>query len=233
MKKSILYLLFTFFTLGAMSQSIVLTPQQQPVVGSPDDYDLYTVITVKNSTDNALNLKASRQLVGTAPQGSSNYFCWDLCYPGNVSVSTGTVTLDANEANPTSFAVHFLPNGATTTSVIKYCVFDETNSVDSSCVNVTFTTESASISDIKNTQFGEFHPNPSSSLTFLEYDLKSGQEANVIISDMLGSVVFNETIINKEGTLSFDFSNQKSGLYFANIIVDGEVKTMKRLVITD
>jgi hypothetical protein len=50
---------------------------------------------------------------------------------------------------------------------------------------------------------------------------------------MLGSVVFNETIINKEGTLSFDFSNQKSGLYFANIIVDGEVKTMKRLVITD
>ena len=233
MKKSILYLLFTFFTFGAMSQSIILTPQQNSVVGSPDDFDLYTTITVKNSTDNALNLKASRELVGAAPQGSSNYFCWDLCYPANVSVSSGTITLEANEANESSFAVHYIPNGSSSTTVIKYCVFEESNTVDSVCVNVTFSTESSSVSDIKNARFGEFHPNPSSSLTYLDYDLKLGQEANVVISDMLGSVVFNETIINNEGILSFDFSNQKSGLYFANIIVDGELKTMKRLVITD
>lgn len=233
MRKYIFYLLFAFSYFGATSQSIVLTPNESIVVGSPDDFEFYTVIHVENTTDVLLNLKASRELVGFPPQGTSNYFCWDLCYPANVSSSDGSLTINANTTNETSFSVHYLPNGTSASTVVKYCVFDELNITDSACVNVTFTTASTSVSDLNNEYFGDFHPNPSSSLTYIDYDLKLGQAANVIVSDMLGSVVFNETIINKEGTLSFDFSNHKSGLYFANIIVDGEIKTMKRLVITD
>ena len=233
MKKSIFYLLLAFSSFGAISQSIVLTPEANPVIGSPSDFEVYTTIKVENATGTPLNLRASRQLVGSSPQGTSNYFCWDLCYPANVSSSDGTLTIDANTTDETSFSVHYLPNGTSASTVVKYCVFDELNISDSVCVNITYTTAATSVSDLNKEYFGDFHPNPSSSLTYIDYDLKLGQAANVIVSDMLGSVVFNETIINKEGTLSFDFSNHKSGLYFANIIVDGEIKTMKRLVITD
>lgn len=233
MKKSTLYLLFTLLSFGAMSQSIVLTPHENPVTGSPDEYEIFTEISVENTTGSPMNLLASREVVGLAPQGTSNYFCWDLCYPANVAFSSGALTIEANSTNETSFSVHFLPSETSGSTVVKYCVFDESNTADSACVNVTFTTESTSISDNNNNFFSEFHPNPSSSLAYLDYDLKLGQVANVIVSDMLGSVVFNETITNKEGTISFDFSNHKSGLYFANIIIDGETKTMKRLVITD
>jgi hypothetical protein len=233
MKKSTLYLLFVFISFGAMSQSLILTPHQNPVTGSPDDFEIFTEIEVENTSENAMNLLASREVIGFLPQGASNYFCWDFCYPASVDFSSGALTIEANSTNETSFSVHFLPSGSSGSTLVKYCVFDEFNIADSACVNVTFTTESTSISDINKDFFSEFHPNPSSSLTYLDYDLKLGQEANIIISDMLGSVVFNETITNKEGTLSFDFSNHKSGLYFANIIIDGEIKTMKRLVITD
>lgn len=233
MKKSTLYLLFTLLSFGAMSQSIVLTPHENPVTGSPDEYEIFTEISVENTTGSPMNLLASREVVGLAPQGTSNYFCWDLCYPASVAFSSGALTIEANSTNETSFSVHFLPSETSGSTVVKYCVFDESNTADSACVNVTFTTESTSISDNNNNFFSEFHPNPSSSLAYLDYDLKLGQVANVIVSDMLGSVVFNETITNKEGTISFDFSNHKSGLYFANIIIDGETKTMKRLVITD
>jgi hypothetical protein len=233
MKKSLIYLLFTFCSFVAVSQSIVLTPHANPVIGSSDDFELYTVIDVENTSDTDLSLKASRQLVGTAPQGSSNYFCWDLCYPANVSFSSGVLNVEANTTNETSFSIHYQPNATTGSAVVKYCVFDENNIADSACVNISYSTESTSIADLNNDYFSEFHPNPSNSLTSIDYDLKMGQIATIIVSDMLGSVVFNETIYDKEGSLSFDFSNQKSGLYFANIIIEGEVKTMKRLVITD
>lgn len=233
MKKSTFYLLFMLLSFGAMSQSIVLTPQANPVIGSSTDFDIHTIIDVENISDANLSLKASRQLVGIPPQGTSNYFCWDLCYPSNVSVSTGVINLAANAINKTSFSIHYQPNSTIGSAVVKYCVFDENNPADSACVNISYSTESTSILDTRNDYFSEFHPNPSSSMAYLDYDLKLGQVANVIVSDMLGSVVFNETTTNKEGTISFDLSNQKSGLYFANIIIDGETKTMKRLVVTD
>ena len=49
---------------------------------------------------------------------------------------------------------------------------------------------------------------------------------------MLGNVIRNESIFSKSGILSFDLSDTKNGLYFANIIVNGELKSIKRLVIS-
>ena len=49
---------------------------------------------------------------------------------------------------------------------------------------------------------------------------------------MLGNVIRKENISNQSGTLKFDVSNTKAGLYFANISVNGQLKTMKRLVVS-
>ena len=56
--------------------------------------------------------------------------------------------------------------------------------------------------------------------------------AEIVVTDMLGSIVKKEIIKNKNGTLKFDVSDTKMGLYFANILVNGEFKTMKRLVVS-
>ena len=49
---------------------------------------------------------------------------------------------------------------------------------------------------------------------------------------MLGNVVRKENISNQSGILKFDVSDTRAGLYFANILVNGELKTIKRLVVS-
>ena len=49
---------------------------------------------------------------------------------------------------------------------------------------------------------------------------------------MIGNIVFNDKIINQSGTLKFDLNDTKSGLYFVNFLVNGELKTTKRLIIS-
>ena len=49
---------------------------------------------------------------------------------------------------------------------------------------------------------------------------------------MLGNVVINKDVINQCGTLKFNVSDTNTGLYFANIFVNGDLKTIKRLVVS-
>jgi hypothetical protein len=86
--------------------------------------------------------------------------------------------------------------------------------------------------NFNSSYFSEFHPNPTSSTAFLDYNLNSSDVAEIVVTDMLGSIVKKEIIKNKNGTFKFDVSDTKMGLYFANILVNGEFKTMKRLVVS-
>ena len=49
---------------------------------------------------------------------------------------------------------------------------------------------------------------------------------------MLGNVILKENISNLSSTLKFNVSDTKAGLYFAKILVNGELKTIKRLVVS-
>ena len=50
---------------------------------------------------------------------------------------------------------------------------------------------------------------------------------------MLGTLVAERHVYDQKGNLSFDFSTLKTGLYFANILVDGQLQSVKRIVKTD
>ena len=82
------------------------------------------------------------------------------------------------------------------------------------------------------TYFSDFHPNPTSSTTFIDYNLNYSDVAEIVVTNMLGNVIRKENISNQSGTLKFDVSDTKAGLYFANILVNGELKTIKRLVVS-
>ena len=231
MKKTILYF-FALAWLNVGAQSLTLEPHENPVLGSSSDFELVTEISVTNNTSEPLDLIASRQVISTS-QGTSNYFCWDLCYPSNVNFSTGTLTLQPNETNETSFSIHYQPNGRVSQTEIKYCVYEQSNIGDSVCVNVRFSTEVSNITEQVEASFSEFQPNPVITKTNLDYQLNVGQSATIIISDMLGTLVAERHVYDQKGNLSFDFSTLKTGLYFANILVDGQLQSVKRIVKTD
>ena len=103
---------------------------------------------------------------------------------------------------------------------------------DSACVNVTFNALTVSLEEsLLANGFSDFHPNPTTSTTKLDYQLQSGQVAKVVLTDMLGNAIQHQFIDKPKGTLVLDVSNTPNGLYFANIYVNNDIKTIKRLVV--
>ena len=228
---------FTFFTcVDVYAQSISVEAQQtevDPTCCMTLLDDIGTKITVSNLTNSTLDIKVSRQVISST-QGTINYFCWTACYGSQTSVSPQSKSLGPQQVDNNSFEVHFdnleiEPANAS----IKYCAFVESNPSDSSCAIVNYSVGTIStVDDFSATSFSDLHPNPTSSIAFLDYSLNSSDIAEIVVTDMLGNVVINKNVINHSGILKFDLSDTNTGLYFANILVNGELKTIKRLVVS-
>ena len=235
--KSLIFF-FTFFThVGLYAQSISVEAQQtevDPTCCMTLLDDIGTKITVSNLTNSTLDIKVSRQVISST-QGTINYFCWTACYGSQTSISPQSKSLGPQQVDNNSFEVHFdnleiEPANAS----IKYCAFVESNPSDSSCTIVNYSVGTISaVDDFNATYFSDLHPNPTSSIAFLDYSLNSSDVVEIVVTDMLGNVVITKNVINHGGgTLKFDLSETNTGLYFANILVNGELKTIKRLVVS-
>jgi hypothetical protein len=236
MKKYLLFIsAVSLISTLSLAQSFVVTPHENPVDGEIlNDYtELVTEITVENISENSLEVMASRQVINGL-QGTTNYFCWTACYLPSTNVSTSPTSFDAGEINENLFSVHYSPNNTLGSVTIKYCVFDNNNPSDSACTNVTFNALTTSVDDEFFTNgFSEFYPNPTTNTARINFSLLSADlETKIVLTDMLGNTIVERQISEQNGTLNFDLSSVKSGLYFANIFVGNELKTIKRLVVT-
>jgi hypothetical protein len=236
MMKNLIIFFTCFCSLEAYSQSLSVEAQQteiDPTCCITLLGDIGTKIAVSNLTNSTLEVKVSRQVM-LSTQGTINYFCWTACYGSETSVSPQSKSLAPQKVDNNSFEVHFdnlevEPANAT----IKYCAFVETNPSDSACTIVNYSVGTTSVLDnLSATYFSNFHPNPTVSTAFLDYNLNYSDVAEIILTDMIGNVVLKENINNQSGTIKFDVSDTKAGLYFANILINGELKTIKRLVVS-
>ena len=84
-------------------------------------------VLVKNNTDRDMEVKARREDINVV-EGSTNYLCWEACYPDDVTESPNAYTIPAGEMTPeTVFAGHYLPQGNAGVSTVKYTFFNVSN----------------------------------------------------------------------------------------------------------
>lgn len=235
MKNSILLFLI-LISISAFSQSSIEVQAHEKNVtpaNSSSPLDLATEITVRNASDATIDIKVSREVLSET-EGTKNYFCWTQCYFPSVSVSPHSISFSSEEVDESTFAVHFDNlNVEPASATIRYCAFNAANEADSACTIVNFSTETSAMHDLSSaTTFSDFHPNPTASVTKLNYTLGIGKSAKVVVTDMLGNTIQQALINdNKEGTLVFDVSNTPMGLYFANIYVNNKISEVKRLIV--
>ena len=234
MKNLILLSLFLASS-SVFSQSIEVEAQVTNVDSSNSTStfgDLATKVLVKNISSSEIQIKVSREVIEETA-GTKNYFCWVACYSSSTDVSPHSKPFSAGQVDATNFAVHFDNLGIVPASAkIRYCAFNADNESDSACTIVNYTV--AGTSSIKpqiSESFSNFYPNPTASITKLNYALGAAQSAKVVVTDMLGNIIQHKLINGKEGTLVFDVSNTPKGLYFANIYVNNEVSEVKRLIV--
>ena len=149
-------------------------------------------------------------------------------------VSPTQITFAPGDIDDINFSVHYSPQGLVGLAAIKYCAFDANNIVDSACTIVHFNTVSTNIfEDQKILSFSDFQPNPTSLNTEMKYNLLPSQDAEVQVIDMLGNMVKKHKLSSENGRLAFTITDLKAGLYFANIMVNGQLHEIKRLIVSE
>lgn len=194
--------------------------------------------SVRNISDSTNTVRAKR-VVQSAVAGSTNYFCWGVCFQETTDVSPlgVSVPMAAGTIN-TSFYAHYRPNGNAGQTAIQYCFFNRYDETDQVCNTVYFCVDqqcvlSAEELSMQNHQLGEFYPNPASGLTTIQYQHKQSdlEGLNIEIYDQSGRLVKSSPLNTQSGVVLFDTHELESGAYVCMIKSRSQYLGVRPLVV--
>ena len=247
-RKSIFALLLTAMVGMLSAQSL-----RYELEGEPLDNNAVVVCTsvsewgemiqemeIRNLTNGTLNVLVEKEEIQMV-EGTSNSFCWGMCYTPQVVVSPIAIAVEANSLNDPldgglSFHQNIDPtysgdpnNFITGTSIVKYYAYPETDPEDRVCVEVWFAYGSESVSDLQ-VNIGQAYPNPATSTVSFNVQYPGTLEA--IVYNLLGQEVMKQTVNGMtQGKLSFSVAELQAGIYFCSFVADGNPwKTEKFIV---
>ena len=200
-------------------------------ISGPDTSILAATATIKNNGSISHYVRVVRKstnLVG----GHSTYFCWVACYSPLTSLSPDSVLLGPG-ASTSLFVSDVLPRGIEGTSTVTYCFYDS-NANDSLYLTFNYTFFSAvGINEIPTKPvITNAYPNPADGFTGITYNLNASKEAKLVIFNLLGTVVKEMKVTEKQSTLYLSTADLKSGVYYYSLIADGKAVSTRKLVVT-
>ena len=116
------------------------------------------------------------------------------------------------------------------TSIIRYTFFLENDTTDSVAVNVRYTASLSSINESMEYTYNAY-PNPANSIIDIQYSFQGAKEAKLIITNLLGSEIYNANIDIENKNIKVNVSDFNSGVYFYTFIVDGKRHSTKKLIV--
>lgn len=242
MRKLIFTTIFAFIIGIALGQSVEITDHNNSVVNFGDTVrynstnlseSIHTVeFTAKNTSTSTKTYKV-RQMMISEVATTMHYFCFGSCYAPGTNLSPTGVDINAGESTaPNAFSTDYMPQGLSGITIIAYSVFDEANTSDSLYFIVKYNIAiDASIENANKLQISNAYPNPANNDFTVEYKIKNAQTANIEILNILGSKVLVQEISTNDNRIKLDISTLKAGVYFYNIIVDGNKEISKKLIV--
>jgi hypothetical protein len=205
------------------------------MINGYNDEEIMGTIKVHNHVPADLNLIAFRQLVpGAIVDGSTNSMSFGgVDYPETVD-TTGMVTVGGNTTDE-SFMMHYNGNGNDGVSQFIYIFLDVTNPSNFALYWIHFNGEGESdISEeiLANTTFSAAYPNPAGNYVSFDYDIpQEVTNAEIMITNLLGAVVYEGSIEGNLGTKRIDVSSLTEGIYFATLKLNNEVATSQKILV--
>ncbi|MCF8461676.1 MAG: T9SS type A sorting domain-containing protein [Flavobacteriales bacterium] len=228
-------------TMSLSAQSLSVTDYESHVVGLPSDEALQTHGTVTNNSSAAIDVLVKFNLISSVPAGAGHYFCWAVCYaegavydgfqaPANHSINIGP------GASVTNFYADYLPHNSVGIATFEYCFFDENNTSDETCIQITFDTQNVGVEEVfaaTGSAVSESYPNPANREAKINYSLKSDwKAAEITLYSMLGAKVKKMALKEKQGVLKMDVSTLPAGMYFYTLTVDDKNISTKKMLVT-
>ena len=228
MKKYIISFLLLFSTSSLFSQSLDVFGDTV-VYGDPADFQLESHLYVKNTSANTVLVYCEKNIILQNQTGTNN-FCWGgTCYGESTFISTKIDTI-LSGAQSNGFSGYYQPWSVSSIAKVEYCFYLESDTSDRTCILVTYDATGAThVEDIiYSERISSFYPNPTDEYTNLIYNVKD--ISLLQITDVLGNVVKN---INLEGRgeKTIYVGDLHKGIYFGNLVQNGEIVQIKKLII--
>lgn len=241
MKKIILLSFLALSTILSNAQSLSIIEPVNIVTGTVAELgttgELVAAWDVQNISDNFLEVRASRNVI-SAVSGSSNYFCWGVCFGAETNISPISTNQDMNGGDINStFYAHYISAGNPGVTEVEYCFFNSANPSDRTCQSVQYCVDAECIVSVENPtseiEFSELYPNPLVGLGSIKYHFNNTPSADtkLVIYNMVGKVVKETRITSKDGVLLINGQDFESGIYLYSLITNGKTEFTKRMVI--
>jgi hypothetical protein len=236
MKKNILFFGFALSFLGMSAQSIELVNPVVQVNATAATLtgagEMVAEWPVTNISDVQISVKCSRSVIAEVP-GTSNYFCWGVCYGETTNVSLLAQTILASDTNHTFYA-HYKPLGNPGQTIIRYCFFNTANPADQACQNVSFCYESdcaMEVSEQNSTKFELVGSNPLKGLSFINYQMPQGIiEGQLVITNLQGKLVQQHTVKGNSGSILLNAQDYAAGVYQFTLSTSKGQETLRLVV---
>ncbi|MEY3849947.1 MAG: hypothetical protein RJA38_388 [Bacteroidota bacterium] len=236
MKKNLLFFGLALFGMNASAQTMELVNPVSQVIGDASTLsgagEMVAEWPVTNISSSSISLKCSRSVISEVA-GTSNYFCWGVCFGETTNVSLISQTILPSDTNHTFYA-HYKPLGNPGETLISYCFFNTANPSDQACQTVSFCYESVcpvGVSEGTDVALNLAGSNPLRGLSFINYSLGTGEtQGQLLITNTQGELVKKSTIMGNTGSILLNAQDYAAGIYNFTLMTAKGTQTIRLVV---
>ena len=240
-KKSI----FTFLLLSVMgcvtAQSLqfelngtVFSEGESIVCNSQTEWgEFLQDMQIRNLTDQDLNVLVEKEVMDNL-EGSTNFFCWGMCFSPDIIVSPRSVALAANSVSEEgALSFHATFEEAVFGKVqVKYYAYDERHPDEKVSIVVVFHKSGVGIDENEvRYAFGKAYPNPATSTVNFNYELSASANASVTVFNLVGQEVLSQDLNAVQGHVSISVADLNEGIYFCTLKVNDKAVSTEKFVV--
>lgn len=190
-------------------------------------------IRILNFRDEVIDVKVKKIINdGDTIAGTENGFYWDMEY-GMEQYESDAVPFASMETFY-DFKGIYHPNENEGISTITYEFFDINDNTNKVIVEVEYDAKSSQGIENQNTlvDFSYAYPNPANNQVSFTYELdREVNDAVIVISNLLGSVVKERRIDKNHNSLTIQTGDFRDGLYLYSVKIDGKVEFTRKLIV--
>lgn len=198
------------------------------VIGSPTEPINELIVYVSNMYDAGGLINIERRIIENF-NGSDNRFYWNISRKSKHKKNF----IEAFESNK-ELVFEFMPNNYSGKSIIEYTFSLDNNPNNSISFKVEYQISQTpnALLNLNNYNVSEAYPNPVISEAKFDFIFPVHyREAKIIIRSLLGSIIVEQAFEGTQGTLNINLQDAQNGIYFYSIVIEGEIKETKKLII--